>query len=473
LLLRESRPAGIAKLPTSFRSVQYADLFGWWHSAEGRAAADHADVAVGSLDTGSGIGEAPPIAVPDRQGRDDVDVRGDAQFWPASLAEVEMQHLGRGRPTRGGTSGSNSEGAFEPLRMSPIADSYSNDIPWRYFMHVGIGVIVLWVSVFGWIVCYGSYEYHDPTLDDEESTWLPSNMEAQAAPLSPQGGIVRTRSYTLGGRPLLAERLAVAWPHRFFQPTALACAGTTVFLGERFAVHAATLPPIFASAPHVQGFVPAVFSVDVSAPWGALSALESGERLLLVDDSGTAVMERVRRMNNTTTNTVVTRRWRIGQSANFKLRAIASVEGDAVADVCAPLGIARPQWALYGTTELGEVVSLCPSDDRLEPVRVVSKQLDENMELIGVAVDLEGALWWLAQSNGRAELRASTVDGVALGAWQLPSGRSWACGLCASGRGNGLLVAVAAGKGEAADPELWHVKSSMHSAAGVSESDAR
>jgi len=188
-----------------------------------------------------------------------------------------------------------------------------------------------------------------------------------------------------------------------------------------------------------------------------------GERLFLVEAGGAAVLERTSRWANGS----VARRWRLGVSADFNLRAIAAVEGDAAASVCAPLGVVWP-WAFYATTDFGEVVSLCPwGKNRLEPVRVVTMQPETEMELVGIALSNDGILWILARLNDRVELRALAMDGVSHGVWELPPLHPWALGICVLSRGHGLIVAAVDGAGDVAEPELWHLKPDMEFVAAI------
>jgi len=378
---------------------------------------------------------------------------------PHITDEEHMRGLHQERPTA----------AFEPPRVHPDSIAGSSSMAWKYFFQLGLIAASLWILSFGWIAFCSNCEYHEPTQPGQASARMSSVITTLA---SLEGSIVLTPAQELSSGPFWAERLTVSWPYNFFHPSALACEEATIILGERFAVYGATiqLGRASESLPHVHGFVPALLSRDISAAWGALGMIAGGTRILLVEVGGTAVMERSLPGNDSSSNAIVARRWTLGLSANFSLRAITGIAGDAAATICAPLGGAFPEWALYGTTNLGEVVSLCPwGGDRLEPVQVVSRHPRVSMDFTGLASDEEGTLWLLARSKERAELRALSVDGASRGAWQLPHGRSRVLtGLCALSKGQGLLLAVAGVPGGNVDSELWHLKSGSLSLARTS-----
>jgi len=384
---------------------------------------------------------------------------------PAVRSPVEV---GAESPTAGG----NDDVVFEPMRSRPDSIHNSSSLAWKYFLQVGVATVVLWVLTFGWIALYGSEDNHNPTPPNQTNSSLSFAVETMATArrraslLVPSGGMIANH--------MAVERVPTSWPHSLFKPSALSCARSTVFLGERFAVHAGTIELTSSSPLHVHRFVPALLSTDISAPWGALGALPARGRVLLVEAGGASVLEYVPRSTRAATNATLTRHWRLGPSANFNLRCITGIEGDAAADMCSYLGGTWPQWAAYATTNLGEVVSLCPwGDDGLEPVRVVTRKPEKNMNFAGIALDNQSRLWLLARSSNHVELRVLGIDGAAQGTWNLPEGRHWAVGLCTLEDRRGLLVASAGGVDELGAPELWYLRPVKNSlAVAVSASHA-
>lgn len=162
-------------------------------------------------------------------------------------------------------------------------------------------------------------------------------------------------------------------------------------------------------------------------------------------------------------------RWVVDERLSDMIRAFAVVVGDQAKHACTSIGASASAsgWALYAATEKSEVVSLCPSDTGfLEPRFVLSSSPPELVvdksgdDPLGVLLDRQGRLWLMERTadGHHTEIRAWSSDGPFVGAWQLPSDRRWATGLCELPGGRGLVVAaVQTTSGPIARPEAWQL----------------
>eukprot|EP00811_Abedinium_folium_P001887 NODE_1172_length_2578_cov_7.370461.p1 GENE.NODE_1172_length_2578_cov_7.370461~~NODE_1172_length_2578_cov_7.370461.p1 ORF type:complete len:778 (-),score=225.84 NODE_1172_length_2578_cov_7.370461:245-2341(-) len=248
---------------------------------------------------------------------------------------------------------------------------------------------------------------------------------------------------------------------------------------------------------------------DLAVGFQSLAAVRAGPDghsllLLLLDRSGRTVAEHAWpatasqdeqsnllkehvAMERVESEAAVRRQWVVGAGIRASLRTITAAPYAARA--CAELGaVARAAaaahgWALYGATELGEVVALCPvALGRLVPAQTVARvplgaSGVARREVIGMHAEANGVLWLLTMEphSSRAELLAIDVAGATTltpvvagsaawpldaaprgGAWPLPTGRHWATGLCGLGANSSGLLAGATPT--SASPELWRLR---------------
>lgn len=350
---------------------------------------------------------------------------------------------------------SSSLPSFAPMRRRPNSRHESNSMAWKYFAQVGGAVAVLWVVTLAWVAAYGRWVPSPvPGMGGAAASGRECRLGGgEGATSWPPAGAAEAGSPGSTGkqRALLTRLLDVEWPYPHFEASALACAGSTVVLADRFFVHAA--PSIHAP------FAAAVLSSDMPSKWQSLGTLASGKRLLLIESGGGAVLERALKTNGTEPH--ASRRWALGPSADFSLTAVAGLEAAAGLPACAALLAGRPApapgWALLGAASSGEVLLLCPLADtsRLQPARVLAKPAGE---LLGIAAGAAGELWLLARSGAGAALLRISPDGRTEGVWQLPPGRRWANGLCFLPDGGGLLAAASNVSAAGTVPELWHLQ---------------
>jgi hypothetical protein len=346
--------------------------------------------------------------------------------------------------------------SFAPLRRRPNSNKTASSMAWKYFAQSSCGVSVLWATTALWIAVYGQYNLdyvYDSHGNIVNSTCFHTPPSFVVSSSSPPLSFAQHTSVDTSIR---AEQMSVHWPHHTFRPMALACTSSDIMIGERLnsAVHIAPVQLGAASSPQLQEFSPALEFTNTSTPWSALAAATGGEHLFLLESGGAAVLE-YPSARSCAERSQMSKRWQLGSSAGLQLNAIVVVKGAAVASLCKNLGKVHTEWALYGTTRFGEVISLCPfGKDRLEPVHVVA-QMGHSVELSGISMDhQEEMLWLLVRSNQTAELHKVALDGTLHGLWRLPMSRRWALGLCALSGRDVLALAVHDGPSSKL-PELW------------------
>jgi hypothetical protein len=381
-------------------------------------------------------------------------------------AVVEMQEINDVRPQDSNACSlvDESAHALTPMRRRPHSKHQSISMAWKYFGQVGCAVSLLWVSTLLWIAIFGRHtaEYlygqksdmHDPGFFGGLLN-LNVVVPSASADLAYQVPIRRS---------VLAEQVLTTWPHKAFRPMALACTASNFVVGERFAVHTADVS-FTDGLPHLQKFAITLRSPDIPAPWSALGAAAVGKHLILLEREGAAVLEYPSTKLHAE-QSLASKRWKLGPSAGFTLKAIAGVGGSLAASTCTMLGQVDVDWALYGATNNGEIVTLCPfGEDLLEPVQVIT-QLESGAQLSGMAADFSaGRLWILTKSKRKTELRKFGLDGAALGIWQVPIVRQWALGLCALSGEEILAIAQTEGPDKTQHPELWRFRPHMTSEA--------
>lgn len=249
----------------------------------------------------------------------------------------------------------------------------------------------------------------------------------------------------------VARKLEVVWPHKFFRPSALACTDKALIVADKFAIY--TAEPFSSNSSLL--LRPLVAAGVLQSPFRALAAARTGSggnkcpALLLLERPGLAVIEHSLCAD-------VTVRWPLGRSLEGVLLSIALMDDEGAAALCSPAAAAP--WALYGVTDRGEVIALCPMAGQIEPMHVVlaapgspagdSAQLDN--EALSLHLDKAGMLSMLEQSRLSTWV---TESGAQQGAWQLPRGRKWASGLC--GFDGGFIAASSRLADLGAHPEVW------------------
>lgn len=356
---------------------------------------------------------------------------------------------------------------FQPMARRPGSSHQLQSMPWKYFMQICVCNMILWGSTIFWLMFVD-------TVDEG----APPRIDAKAFSESAGPGFLTS--------PSAAVRLGgVDWPHKFFRPSAIACAGRTLAVADSFAVH---LTEVMAeqgacggdSGPPQLSSLRRLPLHNVTEPWKSV-ALACAEDLadednrsssvrtcsaLLLSSDGSAVFEQLVVLDGTGPAAVSARRWDLGLMLDSPLQAIAAIGGqDALALCTGRLSLdergREPDWALYGVVASGEVVSLCPVAGALEPQHVVADlpALHGRGEFLGLHFDGAGAMWLLslAADGRRAELRVWAGEGASAprDVWRLPEGRRWAPGLCAAGDGGFLLAGSGSGAGIGARPEVW------------------
>lgn len=351
-----------------------------------------------------------------------------------------------------------------PMRRRPDSKHESLSMAWKYFSQVGIMAVCMWAVTLFWMCVLGSFGFDARTgvttsahlASCEKQSGSGSMFSREAMPLVSKNELASSTSWSLS-----ADRLDLAWPHRLFQPTALTCAGSTLVIGERFAVYATTSSSLPEGLSQDQHYTTAVVSPDMPSPWRALGMNAGGAHLFLVEAGGKAVLQKPLAGGAGGDDDSSVRRWALGPGADFSLKAITIFAGDLASSLCAVLGVASTEWALYATTSAGEIVSLCPfREGQLAPVHATA--IESNVDLLGIASNDGGALWLLTNSSSGTELRRLSSDRTRDGVWELPASRHWAMGLCSLQGDDGFLAAASSEPGLLPSPELWHFKISKN-----------
>eukprot|EP00927_Polykrikos_kofoidii_P047487 TRINITY_DN41670_c0_g1_i1.p1 TRINITY_DN41670_c0_g1~~TRINITY_DN41670_c0_g1_i1.p1 ORF type:complete len:1158 (+),score=153.49 TRINITY_DN41670_c0_g1_i1:146-3619(+) len=358
-------------------------------------------------------------------------------------------------------SGSSDDGrtgthlVFAPMAKTPNSSRAAAEMPSKYVQEIATFSALTWVAAILFLLCLGDRYFEGPPPRNFENNRSVATMEA----------------------------VRMDWPNRFFRPSALACDGNKLLLGDSFGLHTLDV------AKSSQLNLSRVQIPDSMEPWRALAVISAGAnpRVLALGETGREVVE----IELDGQMTRVSRRWSVSPRLAVPLRVISTVSGGSLASeaACNSLGATRKtstnrvrtvakhdgDWALYGATELGDVVLLCPeiAHGQLEPVHVVaslgslssSGSGADQTELIGVHIDDANTLWVMLHSpsavTGKAttqtNVRAWDVDGTHRGEWTLPRGRRWAPGLCVLAHGHGIVVSAEQQGLSEARPELWRL----------------
>lgn len=237
-------------------------------------------------------------------------------------------------------------------------------------------------------------------------------------------------------------------------------------LGDQFAIHTgephSTIPPF-----HIHQLLSAG---NLPFQWRALAVTQSSSEnstcaaLLLLERSGRVVAE-LPLCHKAGSLRPTARRWLLAESLDATLHSIAPMDDKTASGLCGP---DSAPWALHAVSERGEVIALCAREGQIEPMHVVlaapRSAKGAAREYLGLQLDEKEILWVLsqAQNSSRAELNAYVMEGGRhRGRWQLPSGRSWANGLCGiSGQRGFFLASKRLSSDLGAHPEVWRFDNS-------------
>jgi len=389
--------------------------------------------------------------------------------FPAVNASVEA--LQRGLPQE-------PPSLFRPMARRPGSRYDAASMPWKYLRQASLAATYLWAVS---ILYIGIYEF------------LPQSPTAAVTMLVSKDEEVQQIS-----------RVHVSWPHAFFRPSALACTGNDLMVADKYMVHIAQMPSAWPSSElqdrsveegDAQLRIQPLRLANLSTYWKSLSVAsedtsagsEQCTSLFHLEVDGFAVVEHPIPKKGCS-GTVSTRRWVLSARLRSAVRAIQAVTGAPAVEMCQqrrnPSSSMEARWALYGASEHGEVVLLCPeaSGATLEPRFVVAGPFplqdaaaaptygaaEVVSEILGLWHDEGHAVWLLTRVVGskQALLRAWTSGGALLGTWQLPAGRRWVSGLCGLGGGRGFLV-TSVPEALGAQPEIWRLRPSLTTCVGA------
>ncbi|CAJ1365905.1 unnamed protein product [Effrenium voratum] len=394
---------------------------------------------------------------------------GHVQFVQPSNGEIiDLARLGatiKDLQSRIDTSPRNQDAAsvtaealpFELMPESPDSEESSKNLPWKCIQRTCWMQISLWC--FTMVVIFLDSDYH-------------------ASRLAPADSYDRSS----------VKRVSVSsWPHGAFRPSALSCNphGKKLLLSDQFEMYSGELMLEGKEDDLYQRTLPlrnvslqqAIPTSDLRTPWKSVGYLHNRGQILLLDRDGRSIVGHSLRPGSTHIET----HWPLSDSLPQKLEVIQPVEGRG-AQICSSRGsgLMNMGWALYASTDSGQVVVLCPTAERvLQPLHMVvslrrkqasmsiMKLVDSHTgrvklqreKIIGVQKDVyEGVLWiMVSTTEGLTEIRAWDAAYGQVGRWWLPTGRRWAQGLCLLGPNQGLLMAAADDSGTAGNAELWRI----------------
>ncbi|CAE7915635.1 unnamed protein product, partial [Symbiodinium sp. KB8] len=345
---------------------------------------------------------------------------------------------------------------FELMPETPDSEESTKNLPWKCIQRSCQMQILLWI--FTMVVIAVDSDYHASRL-------APADLFDQSS----------------------VKPVEMYWPHGAFRPSALSCnpEAKKFVLSDQFEIYGADLILEGKEEDLYQGTLPlknvtlnpALPTASLRTPWKSIGYLHKRQRVLLLDRDGRSIVEHSLNMGTSYTET----KWLLSESLPQRLEVIQPVE-DKGAGVCATkdTGLVNVGWALYASTDSGQVVILCPAAGRLlQPLHMVvslrrraaSKSVMrlvdshtgavkvQREKIIGVQKDVyEGVLWLMvATTEGLTEIRAWDVSSGQVGRWWLPTGRRWAQGLCLLGPNQGLLMAAADDSSNAGNAELWRI----------------
>lgn len=348
---------------------------------------------------------------------------------------------------------------FELMPEAPDMDETSKNLPWKCIQRSCWMQILLWC--FTMVVILVDSDYH-------------------ASRLAPADSYDRS----------LVKLVSVSqWPHRAFRPSALSCNpyAKKLLLSDQFEIYSAelNLEGSIEALGYQQSLLlrnltlqPAIPTAELRSTWKSIGYLHNRGILLLLDRNGRAIVEHhVHRGSGYSAKP-----WTLSESLPQKLEVIEPIEGRG-SQMCSTKGsgLVNMGWAIYASTDSGQVVILCPSAQRvLQPLHMIvslrrkqasmsiMKLVDSHTgavklqreKIIGVQRDIyEGVLWLMVSTTeGSTEIRAWDVAVGQVGRWFLPTGRRWAQGLCLLGPNQGLIMAASADDSStASNAELWRI----------------
>jgi len=348
---------------------------------------------------------------------------------------------------------------FELMPESPDVEETSKNLPWKCIQRSCWMQILLWC--FTMVVILTNSDYH-------------------ASHLAPAD------SYDRSSVKLVSVR---QWPHRAFRPSALSCNpyAKKVLISDQFEIYSADLaldgrfePSGYQQTLPLRNLTlePAIPTAELQSTWRSIGYLHKPGLLLLLDRDGRSIVE-----HSLHGGGFSTKQWILSDSLPQKLEVIEPIEGPG-SQMCSTKGsgLVNMGWAIYASTDSGQVVILCPSAAQriLQPLHMIvslrrkqasmsiMKLVDSHTgavklqreKIIGVQRDIyEGVLWLMVSTTeGSTEIRAWDVSVGQVGKWSLPTGRRWAQGLCLLGPNQGLMMAAADDSSTAASgAELWRI----------------
>lgn len=325
----------------------------------------------------------------------------------SELADLDYDDLAERSSAVTGSKSYHNKQKLSRMLKKPTARQEAENMPWLYFRQMSLVVIFVWVAtMIATIVVQVDTLVNLGQVSNDVAR--PSLQVSKATPIH-----------------LSVQLLHVSWPHATFLPSAVACAGRTVVLGDRFEIYSLELPshPTKQShlAPASQGPLEMqvlVSTKNIPAPWSALalvcseqsewhlSGISHCSAVVMLEKSGRAVWEQPLPAAGKKP-----RRWPLGASFVGTLESITVASRGS--EHC-PGGAF--DWAVLGATEAGDAVAFCPQDDQLQPARRVATR-----DSMGTSARLgaQGDVWRLETD------------------FSLPSGRIWARGLCELGEPQG------------------------------------
>jgi len=341
-------------------------------------------------------------------------------------------------------SGSPEAMLLESVPRMPGSTHGQASMPWKYFSQVTAGLMFLWAGLV--VYC-----------------------------LIAEGAILFNQT-----EHPKARRLESEWPHEMFMPSAVACAGEMLVVGDRFEVHGVRLPRESDSLiiPERVEMELLLSAEDIGAPWVSFDLVcpeGKCDALMLLEQDGRTMVE----VPLATQPGSVVKKWPLARSLPGSIVAFVTVDGTSASRHC-KRGNSTKSWAIFAATDAGESVALCPRASQLHPSRRVAASWPHPThhavggDLIGLHVDKLGHFWRLTHavssefaSNASigslgGYLHASAASGKYNGRWSLPRGRTWARGICGlGGQEKGFIMAAThSGLGQ---PELWHINTGLSS----------
>ncbi|CAL1161481.1 unnamed protein product [Cladocopium goreaui] len=300
-----------------------------------------------------------------------------------------------------------------PTLRRPGSSHGQSSMPWKYFLQISSMILCVWVVT---------------------TLYCMINVGREA------------------GRATLFQGKAGPWPHDFFAPSALACHGQQVLLGDRFTVYPGRIDQEGLSMDD------AIFSTleGHGFEWGAIAA-RSAQHLFLLQRDGHAIHEFF--------DGALVQRWEV--SLADAVHAMSLLSADLARQHCQNSAASEPDihpWAILAAAG-HDVVILCPrshgSHGTLYPRRWLPQAASEHAT-VALQMPSREHLWLLrsqtvanqAEKSAKVWLVREHLQSGHMDNFALPKDRSWAPGLCI--RNSSLLLAAYHPRDKS--PEIWHLE---------------